>query len=262
MPAPVLPQQLGILYNVTAANAVPTLPTDGFPTNNHRFLNIWVSQNASVNLTTSTVTATFWVYKTGIGWVRYTDIEPIRAWGWGSQAGFVTGMEPRGSVDRVYIQLSNFVEVQNIQVLVEGVTYDSSDNGTPEPLKVETGYTAVVIPATTPIAATPVVGVIENTKGHRFLNIWASVVNTAGAPLPTQPYSSCTYTVQLYKPVLGWVSSRDSSIINLRTNSTSLTERQGTLQQIETRGATRVLVYLTAVSNVRADVYVDGVTYG
>ena len=96
---------------------------------------------------------------------------------------------------------------------------------------------------------------------HDGLSAYA-VDNTAGAPLPTQPYSSCTYTVQLYKPVLGWVSSRDSSIVNLRTNSTSLTERQGTLQQIETRGATRVLVYLTAVSNVRADVYVDGVTYG
>ena len=261
MPAPALPQQLGAIYSITAANSTPSLATDGFATNNHRFINIWVSQNASISLTTSTITATFWLYKTGIGWIRYTDIEPIRTWGLGTQGGFVTSLEPRGSVERVYIQLSNFVEVQNIQILVEGVTYDSSDNCPPERLLTETGYTAVILPAVSPIADNPAVGVFD-TKGHRFLNIWTSYVNTSTPPLPTNPYSNFTYSVFLYKPVLGWIGNRDAGLVNLRQNSTSLTDRQGTIQQIETRGATRALIYVTSTTTINADFYIDGVTYG
>lgn len=262
MPAPALPQQLGAIYSITAANSTPSLATDGFATNNHRFINVWLSQNASINLATSSVTATFWLYKTGIGWIRYTDIEPIRTYGLGTQPGFVTSLEPRGSVDRVYIQLSNFVEVQNIQILVEGVTYDSSDNCEPEILLTETGYTGPIIPTSTPVANTPAVGVV-NTKGHRFLNIWTSYVTTSAAPLPTQPYPNFTYFIMVYKPVLGWIVVRDSGLVNLRQNSTSLTDRQGTIQQIETRGATRALIYVTnAMNGIKADIYVDGVTYG
>jgi len=261
MPAPALPQQLGTIYSITAANSTPSLATDGFALNNHRFINVWLSQNASINLATSSVTATFWLYKTGIGWIRYTDIEPIRTYGFSSQVGFVTSLEPRGSVDRVYIQLSNFVEVQNIQILVEGVTYDSSDNCEPERLLTETGYTIALVSPGPPIADNPPVGVFD-TKGHRFLNIWTSYVNTSAAPLPTQPYSNFTYSVFLYKPVLGWIGNRDAGVVNLRQNSTSLTDRQGTIQQIETRGATRVLIYITAMTTIKADIYVDGVTYG
>lgn len=234
---PQKPEQLGFTGRITAANGAPTLPTDGFATNNHRFINVWAG--VLVANTTDAYTTTFWVYKTGIGWVVYTDVEPIFVRS--LQANAVHSLELRGSAERIYVQLSGFTGTPSVALLVEGVTYDSTDpvEG-PERLYTANNWTTSTGAAT--------LAQSFDAKGHRFLNVWFSL-----------PGFQLQVAVSLYKEGIGFAGLRDGATTNVWIR----TAAQGCVLQIETRGADRVFISQNAtLAPVSYSYTVDGVTYG
>lgn len=235
---PQKPEQLGFVGRITSANGAPTLATQGFATNNHRFVNVWAGVLAA-NATDAYVT-TFWVYKTGIGWVVYTDVEPVFVRS--LQANAVHSLELRGGVERIYVQLSSFAGTPSVALLVEGITYDSNDPAEgPERLATANNWTTTT---GAPSLATDGFA----TNNHRFLNVWFALL---GFQLQV--------SVSLYKAGIGWALLRDGATTNIAIRNSA----QGCMLQLEARGADRVFIgQNTALAPVSYSYTVDGVTYG
>lgn len=111
------PTQIGKLTGINAATAAPTQTdaTAGFDTQSQRFVNIWYLLVGGTSVDT-----TVYLYRTGIGWILYTDVPQLTLST--SNAGGVIQIETRGA-ERVYVRLLNFVGPPTVDVILESVTY-------------------------------------------------------------------------------------------------------------------------------------------
>lgn len=115
MASPQTPQSLGFASNITLANGTPSGATAGFATNYQRFVNVWIGLTGGTSVDVSV-----WVWRTGVGWVFYSDV-PTTTITTANGGGFFQ-LEMRGA-ERIYIQLANLVGPPTIRLLVEGITY-------------------------------------------------------------------------------------------------------------------------------------------
>jgi hypothetical protein len=89
--------------------------TDGFGTNNFRFINFWVEL---VGFTSIDVTV--YVYHPDVGWVLYTDV-PTTTLLTANGGGFIQ-VETRG-VPRVAMKINAVVGAGTADIIAEGMTY-------------------------------------------------------------------------------------------------------------------------------------------
>lgn len=249
---PQQPELLGVENNPVISSA-PTLATQGFPTKNHRFINIWIRSSGGTFYTDG-YAVQIWYYRTGIGWISAKGPWPV----YYSPIGAIFYMEPRGSVERVYCQITNIVQIGAAltipRISYEGITYDSSDgNGNVMPQPLGTYSNVKSNNYTYPLSSTLTTTDGFATNNHRFLNVWISLTGPA-----TETCRMITFF--LYNARHGlWAAYRDApSIQNLTVDN------GGMFLQVETRGADRVFISLgsfTSTSDV-ATYTIEGVTYG
>lgn len=110
---PFKPQPLGSVTGIAAATAAPTLVTEGFPTNDSRFINLWVKITGFGSISVAT-----WVYHTITGWVQ--DLPPTIIPG--ANLGQFMEFELRGP-QRIYLQVTLVVGAGTVDVVAEGITY-------------------------------------------------------------------------------------------------------------------------------------------
>lgn len=107
--------RIGATGNIQAAQAAPTLATDGYETKAHRFVNV------SVHVTAGTsVDVQVYLY-TGSGWVLYTDVPTTTVLA--SNGGGVFQLETRG-YPRIAVRVTNLVGAGcTANVIADAVTY-------------------------------------------------------------------------------------------------------------------------------------------
>lgn len=111
---PTIPQSLGSVTGIAAATLAPTLATQGFPTNQYRFVNLWVKITAFTSIDVSV-----YVYHATTGW--HLDIAATTLTT--GTAGTFMQLETRGA-QRVYLRVISVVGGPGtVDVDVEGVTY-------------------------------------------------------------------------------------------------------------------------------------------
>lgn len=251
------PEKLGLFSNITTTTAAPSLATDGVATKNHRFVNVWIrtTKPSTGNVFIDGVYVRVWYYRSGFGWVP-SDL-PASIWlYYPLYGGSVLYLEPRGSVERVYVQIVAIVGTPATvvtQMLFEGVTYDSSDssNAAPQPLGSVTNA-SVTDTINTLVVGSPTQGYATNN--NRFTNIWVTVTGDL-----TQ--GSVRLYVAVYNATLNaWLGCWQSPLALL-----SAVSANGGFYQVETRGAERVAVgfsgAVVVVTPVTVNYAVDGVTY-
>lgn len=118
MAAPCLPQALGSEIGLTGVTALPTLATEGFPTNNSRYVNLWVSITGF-----DSITVTMYLYHPQIGWVLDLSTTTLLK----TSGGQLMEFDVRGA-PRIYLRITSVVLVPpfvagTVDVIAEGVTY-------------------------------------------------------------------------------------------------------------------------------------------
>lgn len=116
------PQELGSFTVGAVSMPAPTSDTDGYALNGARYVNVWAQ--ASDAVTTNKYTLYVYVYRTGIGWVRYVEgvIPYLNVFV--TTNGQLLELELRG-VERVYFRRvgSSGTSVATATILIEAFTY-------------------------------------------------------------------------------------------------------------------------------------------
>lgn len=106
---------LGQTSAIIAATGAPTLATQGYETKGHRYINLWVSCSGGTS-----VDVTVYIYRTGIGWLLYTDVPQTTLLT--ANGGGILQLELRGA-QRVYVRHNSFNGGVTSGIVAEGVTY-------------------------------------------------------------------------------------------------------------------------------------------
>ena len=111
------PQELGS-FTVGAVNmAAPSAATDGYATNGARYVNLWMQATGGRYLLYT------YLYRTGIGWVRYTEL-PFYMGVTSDTNGLLIELEVRGA-ERIYARRVGTApsNTGTAIALLEGFTY-------------------------------------------------------------------------------------------------------------------------------------------
>jgi hypothetical protein len=102
--------------------AAPTSDTDGFALNGARYVNVWAQ--ASDATSTNKYILYVYVYRTGIGWVRYVEGVAPYLNVFVATNGLLLELELRG-VERVYLRRvgNTSPNVSTSTFMIEGFTY-------------------------------------------------------------------------------------------------------------------------------------------
>lgn len=114
------PQELGS-FTTGASMSAPTSNTDGYACNGARYVNVWAQ--ASGTGTAIKYYLYVYLYRTGIGWVRYLDLPPVLNV-WSPVNGLLAEIEVRGA-ERIYARRvgSTAPNFGTATVMLEGFTY-------------------------------------------------------------------------------------------------------------------------------------------